>query len=170
MRKSTLFISAALTAFTLAVLAGVASAYQNIVSSTQPVANQAQPAEVAQVAALEPAQVPAQDPTQIPAQVPAPAQPANITPEQAASIASSTISRTDLYSVEVAQFNGADVYLVTFSSGDLVYVDFQGNVVSISKLAVTVISKPGGGGGRSKISKGGGESGEHESGEGGGDD
>ncbi len=38
MRKSTLFISAALTTFMLAVLFGVVSAYQNIVKSTQPMA------------------------------------------------------------------------------------------------------------------------------------
>ena len=35
MRKSTLFISAALTTFMLAVLFGVASAYQSIVKSTE---------------------------------------------------------------------------------------------------------------------------------------
>ena len=32
MRKSTLFISAVLTTFVMAMLAGVASAYQNVVS------------------------------------------------------------------------------------------------------------------------------------------
>ena len=43
MRKSTLFISAALTTFMLAVMFGVASAYQNIVKSTQPMVEQPQP-------------------------------------------------------------------------------------------------------------------------------
>jgi hypothetical protein len=36
MRKSTLFIAAALTTFMLVVLFGVVSAYQNIVKSSQP--------------------------------------------------------------------------------------------------------------------------------------
>jgi uncharacterized membrane protein YgcG len=168
MRKSTLFISAALTAFMLAVLFGVVSAYQNVVGSSQPqTAQQAPASEVAQVPAINPAQVPIQAPTQAPALV----QPASITPEQATTIASAAIGRTDLYSVELTQLDGVDVYLVTFSSGDLVYIGLDGQVVSISKLATTVVTLPGGGGGGrggGKGSSGGG--GEHEGEHEGGDD
>ena len=132
MRKSTLFISVVLTTFMLAVLYGVVSAYQNIVSSTE--ATAAQP-----TAGVEMASAPIVPvvPTQI----------LNIAPETAADIASTVLGRTDLYSVEVTQFEGVDAYLVTFSSGDLVYLSLDGQVLSISKLAVTVITQPGGGGG-----------------------
>ena len=125
MRKSTLFISAALTTFMLAILFGVVSAYQNIVKSTPPVAEQPLPtAEVAMVNAPIPTQV------------------TIISPEEAASLASQVINRTDLFSAEVTQFEGVDVYLITFSSGDLVYVSMDGQIVSISKIVVTVVSQP----------------------------
>ena len=164
MRKSTLFISAALTAFTLAILVGVVSAYQNI-AGTSTTDQAAAPQVVEQ-------QAPVVD---LPTQAPLPTAIPNITPEQAASIASTTIGRTDMYSVELVQFEGADAYLVTFSSGDLVYVNMQGQVVSISKIVVTVVKKPrngggggegGGGGGGGQRSSGGGEDGggEHEGG------
>ena len=164
MRKSTLFISAALTTFLLAVMFGVASAYQNIVKSTQqsqPVAVQSQPTQEQMI-------------VNAPVVPPTPAQPANISPEDATALASKVINRTDLYSVEVTQFNGVDAYLVTFSSGDLVYVSMDGQILSISKLPVTTIvqkgSKPGASDNQRSsqpvASSGGGhEGGEHEGGD-----
>lgn len=132
MRKSTLFISAALTTFILAVLLGVVSAYRNVISLSPEVSavELPQAAATAEVASI----------------VPAPAQIISITPEEAAAIASKVINRTDLYSVEGTQFEGIDAYLVTFSSGDLVYVGLDGQVLSISQLVVTVITQgnPGG--------------------------
>jgi hypothetical protein len=66
-----------------------------------------------------------------------------ITLEEAASLASSVIGRTDLYASENTQLNGVDAYLVTFSSGDLVYVSLDGQILSISKLpAKYVLSQP----------------------------
>lgn len=124
MRKSTLFISAALTTFMLAVMFGVVSAYQNIVKSTQPMVEQTQPTAAEMVSA------------------PMPAQTAAITPETAAALAAQVINRTDLFSAEITQLNGVDVYLITFSSGDLVYVGFDGQILSISKIAVTVVNQP----------------------------
>jgi uncharacterized membrane protein YgcG len=166
MRKSTLFISAALTTFMLAVLFGVASAYKNIVSSTQEVAAQPQPTAMVEMVSA-----------------PIPTQVVNLTPEEAAAIASKVIGRTDLYSVEGAQLDGVDAYLVTFSSGDLVYVGMDGQVLSISKVVVTVVTQGhhgGGGGGEEDGGSGGGGGGGggddgHESGgddghDGGGDD
>ena len=74
MRKSTLFISAVLTTFVMAMLAGVASAYQNVVNNDQVVAqSQPQAQTVAEVA-------PAPTPTEV--------LPVNWTPEQAAALAS----------------------------------------------------------------------------------
>jgi len=51
------------------------------------------------------------------------------TPLGAASLASEKIGRTDVSSVETTNFIGVDVYAVTFSSGDIVYVDFDGQVL-----------------------------------------
>jgi hypothetical protein len=156
MRKSTLFISAALTTFVLVVMFGVVSAYQNIVKSTQQMEVQAQPTAVVEMVS-----------------VPIPTQVTNITAEAAAALASQVINRTDLFSAEITQFNGADVYLITFSSGDIVYVSFDGQILSISKIAVTVINQPapnnggGGNGGNNGNNSGGGE---HEDGEHEGDD
>jgi hypothetical protein len=125
MRKSTLFISAILTTFMLAVLFGVVSAYQNSIGTIPEVAVQSPP--TAMVQAVD---------------TPTPVQATAITPEEAAAIASKVLNRTDLYSVEFAPLEGVDAYLVTFSSGDLVYVGMDGQVLSISKLAVTVVTQP----------------------------
>jgi hypothetical protein len=160
MRKSTLFISAALTTFMLAILFGVASAYQNIVGSTQTVAAQPQPTAMEQMVSQPAAPI-------------IPTQALNITPEAAAAVASKVLGRTDLYSVEISQFEGAEAYLVTFSSGDIVYLSLDGQVLSISKLPVTttVIARHGGGGNddsnTTSSNTGGGE---HEDHEGGSDD
>jgi hypothetical protein len=126
MRKSTLFISAALTTFILVVMFGVVSAYQTIVkSSAQALAAPFQPTAV-QMASMPPA---------------APADVAPISPQDAAALAAQVINRTDLFSAEITQFNGVDVYLVTFSSGDLVYVGFDGRILSMAKTPLTVVSQ-----------------------------
>lgn len=150
MRKSTLFISAALTTFMLAILFGVASAYQNIVKSTQPMAVQTQPPAAEMVSAPI-----------------IPTQATTITPEAAATLASQVLNRTDLFSAEVTQLDGVDAYLITFSSGDLVYVSMDGQILSISKIAVTVISQRrsggnGGGSGNNSQSNNTSNDGEHE--------
>ena len=135
MRKSTLFISVVLTTFMLAILYGVVSAYQSIANPTETAATQPQMAEVINQQVVVP-------PTQV-----IPTQTMSIAPEAAADIAGKVLGRTDMYSIEVTQFEGVDAYLVTFSSGDLVYLSLDGQVLSISKLAVTVITQPSSGGG-----------------------
>lgn len=137
MRKSTLFISAALTTFMLAVMFGVASAYQKIVqigaatqATQQQTQQQAQPANTMTSGTSSTVD-------------------SAMTIEQAADLASNVIGRTDLYAAENSQLNGVDAYLVTFSSGDLVYVGLDGKILSISKLPVnyvTQITSSGGGG------------------------
>lgn len=139
MRKSTLFISAALTTFMLAVMFGVASAYQKIVQTGGLTGNTAQQVQPTDAVVVAPAT--ATD-----------AVTATVTLEEAAALASSVIGRTDLYAAENTQLNGVDVYLVTFSSGDLVYVGLDGKVVSISKIPVKyvlgqAVAQGGGGGG-----------------------
>ena len=124
MRKSTMFISAALTTFMLAVMFGVASAYQKIVQSgvpTEAAQQQAQP--VADITVGTSSTVAGA-----------------VSIEQAADLASNVIGRTDLYAAENAQLDGVNAYLVTFSSGDIVYVSLDGKILSISKLPVTYIA------------------------------
>lgn len=134
MRKSTLFISAVLTTFVMAMLAGVASAYQKM-NETDP------------IAAITPESQP-QDQMVVDS-IPAPTevQPVNWTPEEAAALAAQVLGHDDLYSVEVTDLNGESVYMVTFSSGDLVYVSMDGQIRSIGKVEVeTVVVSTGGGG------------------------
>ena len=124
MRKTTLFISAVLTTFMLAVLAGVVSMNKKS-SDVTAVVTEPAPIEVA-------AELP--QPTSTVA--------AFITPEQAAALAAQVLGHDDVYSVETSVFNGESVYLVTFSSGDLVYVSPQGMIVSVTPAPVVVYSAP----------------------------
>lgn len=135
MRKSTLFISALLTTFVMAMLAGVASAYQGIVSNNQlPLFQQQSQGQPETKAVAD--------------TIPAEAQSFNITPEEAAGLAAQVLGRDDLYSVEVTDLNGETVFMVTFSSGDLVYVSLDGQIRSIGKVQVeTVVVSTGNGGG-----------------------
>jgi len=130
MRKSTLFISAALTTFMLAIMFGVASAYQKIVQGSAPTAvvAQVQPTDVVLPT------VEATD-TSVPTS-------AGITVEQAATLASDVLGRTDLYTGEIAMLDGVQVYLITFSSGDLVYVSMTGQIVSITKIPAAIVVVP----------------------------
>ena len=122
MRKSTMFISAALTTFMLAIMFGVASAYQKIVQTGVPTeaAQQTQSTDVTFGTSSTVA--------------------GSVSIEQAADLASNVIGRTDLYAAENAQLDGVNAYLVTFSSGDIVYVSLDGKILSISKLPVTYIA------------------------------
>ena len=150
MRKSTLLLSAILTAFTLAILVGTASAYREIANLKQPVV----------AAAMEEAPV-----QEITDQTLAPAAPlaALLSAEDAAAIASKVMGRTDLYSVETTQLDGVDAFLVTFSSGDLVYVGMDGEILLVSEIPVTVVTQPRSGGGDGHSRGGGESSSDHES-------
>jgi hypothetical protein len=108
MKKSSLFISFILTTFVLAVLAGVVSASRYFTGTAQGADAQSAPA------ILETNTVPT-----------------DLMPEQLAQIAARFLGRNDLYSVEIAPFNGLSAYKVTFSSGDQVYIDPQGQVLSV---------------------------------------
>ncbi len=158
MRKNTLFLSVVLTTFMLAVLFGVASAYQKIVNTTQakPVAQTEPTGEVQSAEVQSSDQLISLAPT------------GAVSPEQAAAMAAQILGHTDVYSVESTTYEEAPAYLVTFSSGDLVYVSPKGQILAISKPAPTVVivaqpkHKSGGGGGGSGSSSGGGEAYEQE--------
>jgi hypothetical protein len=124
--KSALFISATLTAFVLAILIGVISAF-----------NTAKTSEVA--AAASPTQEAAA--TDVPAQPdPRATQPAQVGPEQAASIAAQFMNKTDVYSVESTSINSINAFKVIFSSGEVVFVGLDGKIISTTKLQPTIVS------------------------------
>ncbi len=121
MRKSTLILSIILTGVVLALLFVLVSTYKKVVATAVPggatqAAEQAQPAE----------QLPVQNLADAPAA-------GNVRIYDAAAAAAKVLGRTDVYITEYAQLNGADVYLVSFLSGDLVYVGLDGQVISTSK-------------------------------------
>jgi hypothetical protein len=107
MKKSTLFISGVISAFMLAVLAGGVVAYRSLAGNSQ--VNTQQNVPIVQ-------------------QVSSPTT-AAISPEDAAKVAARYLGRGDLYSVESSSLNGASAYMITFSSGDVVYVSPEGQVV-----------------------------------------
>ena len=122
MRKSTLILSIILTGVVLALLFVLVSTYKKVVATAVPggatqAAEQAQPAQQ---------QLPVQNLADVPAA-------GSVRIYDAAAAAAKVLGRTDVYITEYAQLNGADVYLVSFLSGDLVYVGLDGQVISTSK-------------------------------------
>ena len=119
MRKSTIFISAVLTTFTLVMLYGVVYAYQNISD--------------VQVAAPLPTDTPTPEPVIEPT-----ATPEMITPELAAQLAAQVVGNTSLLSAESSTFNGANAYLITFTNNDVVYVGLDGQILGIQIAPVVM--------------------------------
>ena len=128
--KIALFLSATLTAFVVATLSGVV----NKVISTPP-ANTIVPV---QVAAQPSATVTLEQPTDLPA----PTMQTPLSPEQAATLAAQAINRQDVYSVETSTYNGVDAYKVVFSSGDVVYIGFDSQVLAKTQIQPVVVSAP----------------------------
>jgi hypothetical protein len=118
MNKKALFLSVAITTFILACLGGVFSVYQAFASSDT------------QVASLQTV-----SPAAIPTNVPADAVPTSqlVTPEQAASIAAAYLGQQDVYAVESAVINAVAAYKVIFSSGDIVYVGLEGQILQVER-------------------------------------
>jgi hypothetical protein len=126
MRKSTIFISAVLTTFTLVMLYGVVYAYQNM-------------------SGVQAAALPATDaPTSTPEPIIEPSiTPGIITPTQAAQLAAQVVGNTNLLSAESSTFNGASAYLITFTNQDLVYVGLDGQVLGVQIAQVIMnVSAP----------------------------
>ncbi len=121
MRKGVVLISAFLTAFTLAMLAGVLAAYKGAAASLAAVQPTAQ-----DPATTDPSSV---DPVALSAATPSPI----ISPQDAAALAVKFLNQKDLYSVEIVMLNGVNTYKVTFSSGDVLYVSLSGQVLSLTK-------------------------------------
>ena len=148
MNKTALAISAALTAIILVLVAGIiysTSAAAN--SETTPtVDNQTlqafQERDAAYQALIEKAntqltELQTQN-EQLRASLPTPgaavqdtSQVTQVSPEQAASVASNWIGETQVYSVENVDWLGAPAYRVVFSSGAIVIVGVDGQVLAV---------------------------------------
>ena len=114
MRKSTIFVSAVLTTFTLVMLYGVVYAYQNMSGNQEA----ALPATDAPTSTPEPLSEPSTTPEMI-------------TPTRAAQLAAQVVGNTSLLSAESSTFNGASAYLITFTNQDLVYVGLDGEILGV---------------------------------------
>lgn len=139
MSKKNLFISAALTAFVLVVLVNVASAYKQISSSVVDVPS-ALPTATSTVQVL---------PTETPVVI--------LTHQEAALVAANFLGDTDLFSVENAPWEEKDAYKVVFSSGYIVYVSLDGQILSSEAPQPIFVSVPApasnnGGSGQSQAS------------------
>ena len=115
--KIALFLSATLTAFALAVLFGVVT---RLSSAQAPVAEVAPATQVTAVSLVS--------------EQPAPTTPAPLSPDQAATLAAAAINRQDVYSVETSVYQGLDCYRVVFSSGAVVSIGLDKQVLAISTL------------------------------------
>lgn len=120
MRKSTIFISAVLTTFALAILYNVVSAYRDLSAVSQ---TASQTSEVMVTA----------EPTDLSAPTPM-----SVTPEQAAQLAAQVVGQTNLLSAESSNINGVDAYKITFTNNDVVYVGLDGQILSVQVAPVVV--------------------------------
>jgi hypothetical protein len=59
---------------------------------------------------------------------PTAATPEEVTPEQAATIAAEYLGQYRIYSIELVVLSGENIYQVTFSTGDMVYISMDGQV------------------------------------------
>ena len=148
--KTLLWISAALTVFTLILIAGVVTTVRRVNAAAETVATQ-DPAAAQVMTDRESAYremiaqanerllQAQQSQEELQAQLNAlqnnvgsgAASSMTVTPQQAAEIAVLFMGRTDLYSVENAAVNDQPAYLVTFSTGDQVFVSLDGQVLSL---------------------------------------
>lgn len=150
MRKSTLFISALLTVFLMATIFGVASAYQQVVKANIALAKQPSQKALSQPVSADFAPVPTATEIVVPLV---------FTPEQATTVAVDFLGDSNVYSVEVVDYEGVATYLVTFSSGDLVYVSSTGMVVANTKIQPVIVAASSGGNGGGQANNNGGSSG-----------
>ena len=124
MRKSTIFISAVLSTFALAMLYGVVLAYRNI-SNTN---------EVSALAVDTATSAPTGEPV---------ATPVVLTPEEAAQLAVQVTGNSNLLSAESSNVNGVNAYKIIFTNNDVVYVGLDGQILSVQIApVVNVVQAP----------------------------
>ena len=129
MKRGVTLVSVAITAFSVVIMASVVYGYR--VSARPESAQQTAP-------------VSAREPRPSPELISA-ASTASITfsARDAAAVASEFLGRTDAYSVQLAEYNGRQAYKVTFTSGDVVYVSLNGQVLGSELPTVQLVSSGG---------------------------
>ncbi len=136
MGKLVMLISGAVTAFILALTAGAVYAYRAMSVSAPgavTVANAQQPASP--VTTSLQLSIPA-TPTTVP----------NVSAQDAAALAAKFMNRTDLYSVQLADFQGMQAYKVTFGTGDAAFVSMHGQMLSFQPAPTPAPATTFGGG------------------------
>ena len=66
---------------------------------------------------------------------------ASLTPQEAAALAATVLNQQDVYSVENASVNGINAYKVVFSSGQIVFVGLDGQILSITQIPPVVVAQ-----------------------------
>lgn len=151
MKKTTIVISAALTTFTLLILSGVAYSVKyfrpEAAAGAQAVSTEAVPNSSVEFAEreaayqdliqqanqrLEQAQMEIERLKSEKAQAPVPSA---ISLEAAAQVAANYLGQTEIYTAEGTSIDGQPVYRITFSSGDVVLVSTNGEVLAVQSTS-----------------------------------
>jgi hypothetical protein len=126
MKRSVALISVGITAFSIVLLASVVYGLRAAASPRLDPLAAASGASAAQVS-TEPEGA-------------AVVRSSQISPQAAVTLASEFLNRTDPFSVQLADYNGVQAYMVTFSSGDLVYISLSGQVLGSVPAPVLMAS------------------------------
>ena len=118
--KNTILLSVTLTAFVMAILFGVITQVVNYKTQEAAVAPTIQPTDIPDTSV----------PTDAPTAPPTATQPAPLSYDEAASLAATAINRKDVYSVETIIYQGLESFKVVFSSGDIVYIGLNRQVLA----------------------------------------
>ena len=131
MKKSTLFLSAAITTFIVVIVSSLLLKVRAgaVVVPTDTLV----PTDTATLAPTDTTQ-PTDTATTLP-----PTPSGVITPQEAAFIASAALGNTKIYSVDTVNRYGMDVYQVNFSSGAIVIVAPDGHIMLITQLQSSVV-------------------------------
>jgi hypothetical protein len=127
--KNALFLAATLTAFVLATLFAVVNKV-----TTTPIEAAAAPA-MENTATTAPTEVQPTDALAATAQT-------ELGPMEAAKIAADSLGHTDVYSVETFTYKTQATFKVVFTSGDIVYVGMDRQIVDKGKVQAVVVSGP----------------------------
>jgi len=125
MKIKTLFLSGALTAFLLVLIAGVIQVSANSLRAKA----HNQPTAVLPTDSLQPT---------LPAPATATISP-YLSPEEAVALASARLGDKDVYSLDTTSLAGMDVYKVTFSSGAAVYISPEGHILTVTTVTRVVL-------------------------------
>lgn len=125
MKRGVTLVSVAITAFSVVIMASVVYGYR--VSASPKAVPQAAPVLAAET---RPSPELVSESSKVTTR---------IAPMLAAGIASEFLGRTDAFSVELAQYNGLQAYKVTFTSGNIVYVSPDGQILG-SELPTTQLA------------------------------